>query len=117
MAEPAGRRTMTRPEETPMTAQLDCPPVVNPTAEEAYWRAAYRREPYYRTEFTYEDYSPAYRVGYTGPMRRNGEFESLEGELKNDFDQVRGRSRLRWEEAREATRAAWRRAKRHEHPQ
>ena len=108
---------MAGPEDTPMTTALDFPPVVNPTAEEAYWRNAYRNEPYYRTEFTYEDYGPAYRVGYTGPVRRSGEFETLEGELKNDFDQVRGRSRLRWEEAREATRAAWRRAQRNEHPQ
>ena len=99
-----------------MTAELHSRPVFNPTAEEAYWRDAFRREPYYRTEFTYEDYSPAYRVGYTGPVRRSGEFESLEGELKNDFDQVRGRSRLRWEEAREAARAAWRRTQRNEHP-
>jgi len=90
--------------------------VINPTAEEAYWRDAYRREPYYRNEFTYEDYSPAYRVGYTGPVRRSGEFAELELALKDDFDRVRGRSRLRWEEAREATRAAWHRATRNEHP-
>jgi hypothetical protein len=49
-------------------------------------------------------------------VRRSGEFEQLEPELKNDFDRVRGKSRLRWEEAREATRAAWRRATRNEHP-
>ncbi len=99
-----------------MTTELAAPPAINPTAEEAYWREAYRSEPYYRSEFTYEDYGPAYRVGYTGPVRRNGEFEQLEGELRNDFDRVRGKSRLRWEEAREATRAAWRRATRGEHP-
>jgi hypothetical protein len=115
MAEPGARRTMSFPR-TAMTIERDFPRIINPTAEEAYWRDAYRSEPYYRSEFTYEDYSPAYRVGYTGPVRRNGEFETLEGELKNDFDRVRGRSRLRWEEAREATRAAWRRAKRNEHP-
>jgi hypothetical protein len=85
------------------------PPVINPTAEEAYWREAYRSEPYFRSGFTYDDYGPAYRVGYTGPMRRQGAFEQLEGELRNDFDRVRGKSHLRWEDAREATRAAWRR--------
>ena len=89
---------------------------INPTAEEAYWREAYRREPWYRSEYSYEDYDPAFRVGYTGPMRREGEFDQLERELKADFDQVRGRSRLRWEEAREATRAAWRRVTEREHP-
>ena len=90
--------------------------IINPTAEEAYWRNAYRREPYYRSEFTYEDYDPAYRVGYTAPVRRSGEFAQLEPELKSDFDRVRGKSRLRWEEAREAARAAWHRATRNEHP-
>ena len=91
-------------------------PAINPTAEEAYWRDAYRREPYYRDELTYEDYGPAYRVGYTGPVRRSGEFEQLEDQLREDFHRVRGKSRLRWEEAREATRAAWRKAKHGEHP-
>jgi len=91
-------------------------PCINPTAEDSYWRDAYRREPYYRREFTYEDYGPAYRVGYTAPVRREGEFEELEPQLRQDFDRVRGRSRLRWDEAREATRAAWRRATRGGHP-
>lgn len=99
-----------------MSYELAAPPAINPTAEEAYWREAYRREPYVRPDFDYEDYGPAYRVGYTAPVRRQGGFEELETDLKNDFQQVRGRSRLGWEEAREATRAAWRRATRGEHP-
>lgn len=99
-----------------MNMDLSAPPCINPTAEEAYWRDAFRREPYYRTGFTYEDYGPAYRVGYTGPVRRSGDFEHVEPQLKDDFHRVRGRSRLEWEEAREATRAAWRRATRDEHP-
>lgn len=100
-----------------MTTETAAAPCINPTAEEAYWREAYRREPYFREGLRYEDYDPAYRVGYTGPMRRGGRFEEVESALKDDFDRVRGRSRLRWDEAREATRAAWRRATRHEHPQ
>ena len=99
-----------------MHDESPAPAFINPTAEEAYWRDAYRREPYYRSEFTYEDYGPAYRVGYTGPVRRSGPFEQIEPELKNDFDRVRGKSRLQWDEAREATRAAFRRASRGEHP-
>jgi len=99
-----------------MSTEFATPPCINPTAEEAYWRQAFRTEPYVRSEFTYEDYGPAYRVGYTGPVRRRGEFEQLEGELKSDFDRVRGKSRLHWEEAREAARAAWWRATRNDHP-
>ncbi|MGP1693055.1 MAG: ferritin-like domain-containing protein, partial [Giesbergeria sp.] len=33
---------------------------VNPTAEEAYWREAYRDEDYVTQERTYDDYHPAY---------------------------------------------------------
>jgi hypothetical protein len=83
------------------------PPVINPTAEDAYWRHAFKGEPYYKAELNYEDYSPAYRVGYTGPLRRQGDFHSLEAALHQDWDQVKGRSRLGWDEARLATRAAW----------
>ena len=98
-----------------MTVQSAAPPTFNPTAEEAYWREAFRREPYYKEPLGYDDYSPAYRVGYTGPVRRRGEFQALEQELREDFQRVKGRSRLSWEEAREATRAAWRRVTEHPH--
>jgi hypothetical protein len=99
-----------------MSTEFAVPPTVNPTAEEAYWREAFRSEPYVRPELTYDDYSPAYRVGYTGPVRRQGAFDEIESELKDDFQRVRGPSRLRWEEAREATRAAWRRVTDRDHP-
>ena len=99
-----------------MSRQLAALPNINPTAEDAYWREAFRNEPYYRDTYSYDDYSPAYRVGYTGPVRRDGEFEQLEHALKDDFQRVRGRSRLGWEEAREATHAAWRRVTKGDHP-
>ena len=83
------------------------PAVINPTAEDAYWRSVFRNEPYYKPDLSYDDYSPAYRVGYTGPLRRHGSFESLEDALHQDWDRVKGRSRLSWQEARLATQAAW----------
>jgi hypothetical protein len=92
-----------------MAFHEDQAPVINPTAEEAHWRNAFRDEPYYRPELGYDDYSPAYRVGYTGPIRRAGSFSALENELHQDWDRVKGRSRLTWTEARQATRAAWER--------
>lgn len=36
---------------------------VDPTAEEAFWRESYTREPCYRDGHTYEAYAPAYRLG------------------------------------------------------
>ena len=85
------------------------PAVINPTAEDAYWREAFKDEPYYKPDLSYDDYSPAYRVGYTGPLRREGSFEALEDALHQDWDRVKGRSRLSWDEARLATQAAWER--------
>jgi len=82
-------------------------PVINPTREDAYWQREFTNEPYYRPELSYDDYSPAYRVGYTAPLRRQGSFAALEQALQQDWKQVKGRSRLTWTEAREATRAAW----------
>lgn len=87
---------------------VEAPPaVINPTAEDAHWRSVFRNEPYYRPDLSYDDYSPAYRVGYTGPLRRHGSFESLEDALHQDWKRVKGPSRLSWQEARLATQAAW----------
>jgi hypothetical protein len=91
-------------------------PVINPTREDAYWQREFDKQPYYRPELSYDDYSPAYRVGYTGPLRRQGSFDALESDLRQDWQKVKGRSRLTWPEAREATRAAWERVARDRHP-
>ena len=91
------------------------PHCINPTCEDAYWQRNFARQPYYRAGLSYEDYSPAFRVGYTGPLRRDGSFESLESDLHHDWKQLKGRSRLTWNEAREATRAAWERVAREPH--
>jgi hypothetical protein len=91
--------------------------VINPTREDAYWQREFDKQPYYRPELSYDDYSPAYRVGYTGPLRREGSFDALESDLRQDWQQVKGRSRLTWPQAREATRAAWERVAHARHPE
>lgn len=86
---------------------------VNPTVEEAYWRENYRHESYHKPEFGYDDYAPAYRTGYEGRARYGDrDFDQVEPELRNEYQQGRGNSRLEWEDAREATRAAWHRVER-----
>jgi hypothetical protein len=92
------------------------PTAINPTREDAYWQREFTRQPYYRPDLSFDDYSPAYRVGYTGPLRREGSFDAVESDLRQDWQQVKGRSRLTWPEAREATRAAWERVARDRHP-
>lgn len=90
-------------------------PAINPTREDAFWQREFTKQPYYRPELSYDDYSPAYRVGYTGPLRREGSFAALEHDLQQDWSRVKGPSRLTWIEAREATRAAWERVSGEDH--
>src|SRR5438874_5419957 len=83
---------------------------VNPVEEEAYWRIAYLREPYYERGYTFEDYLPAYRTGWEGRIRYHGRtFEQAERDLSRDYQRNRGGSLLDWRRNRHAARAAWER--------
>ena len=84
---------------------------VNPTAEEAYWRDNYAGRPYYVTDRTFDDYSPAYSLGYSS-VGRYKSYDEAERNLSNDWERVKGKSRLGWEEAKHATRDAWHRVER-----
>jgi len=83
--------------------------VVNPAAEDAYWRENHSSAAYANSGYTYDDYAPAYRMGYTGRSRYNTDFDSSEGNLSQEWNTVKGNSRLTWEEAKAASRAAWNR--------
>lgn len=81
---------------------------VNPTAEDAYWRSTYDREPYYESGRTYDEYRPAYELGWSARDRYQGQdFDAVEPHLARDWGQARASSPLEWETARPATRAAW----------
>ncbi len=83
---------------------------VNPTEEDAYWAAYYGSEPYYQTGYTFDDYSPAYRVGYTARNTYPGKtFKEIERELEADYLRAKGQSRLAWIDARNAAQAAYQR--------
>ncbi len=82
--------------------------VVNPSLEDAYWRENWAEEPYARTDFRFEDYEPAYRIGYLGAARRDGrDFDDAEPQLREQYERVRGGSPLQWHAARVAAQAAW----------
>ncbi|MGJ7544376.1 ferritin-like domain-containing protein [Variovorax sp. LT1R16] len=80
---------------------------VNPSAEDAHWRGAYDREAYYETGRPYDDYRPAYELGWSSRASRNESFDTIEPALATEWDRLRGSSSLDWERARPATRAAW----------
>ena len=82
---------------------------INPTLEEAYWRENYQGEPYFEAGRTYDDYGPAYRLGWSARDSYPGQFEEIEGRLENDWGTRRDTSSLTWPQARAASRAAWER--------
>ena len=80
--------------------------------EDFYWARNYWREPYFRADYDYEDYAPAYCVGYSGCAQYGGSFEEAEKSLCANFVRIKGDSRLSWEEALEPIRSAWNRVDR-----
>jgi hypothetical protein len=84
---------------------------VNPTAEDAYWRDNYSTASYYDRNRTYDDYAPAYRLGYSS-YGRYPSYDVAETELERDWERAKDKSRLSWEQAKHATRDAWHRVER-----
>ncbi|NNF12080.1 MAG: hypothetical protein HKN72_02585 [Gemmatimonadetes bacterium] len=81
---------------------------VNPTDYDDYWRNAFKNAPYYREGMEWEDYAPAYGLGYHGRARLgNRRFDDVERDMERAWDSAKGRSRLAWTEAREAVRDGW----------
>lgn len=83
---------------------------INPTAEEAFWRDNYSKEPYYESGRSFDDYGPAYRLGLTGRTRYEDPWTAVEPRLASEWESTRGNSSLDWERASPASRAAWQRA-------
>lgn len=79
---------------------------VDPTREDAYWRENHPRQGWAKGR-AYEEYQPAYRVGYEGYAQYGGTgtFEEREAELRRHYESTQ--PKLGWDEARPASRAAW----------
>ncbi len=81
--------------------------------EHTYWSDNYRNQPGYVADYTYDDYAPAYRLGYQGRQRyADRGWDDAQSELERDWQELKGNSRLTWEQARSAGRAAWHRVER-----
>ncbi|MEP6791401.1 MAG: hypothetical protein ABI907_08515 [Ramlibacter sp.] len=81
--------------------------------EDQHWLHAHAGEPYFRDAFDYEDYAPAYCVGYSGCAQYGGAFEEADRSLCANWVRIKGDSRLSWEQALPAVRAAWLRVEQH----
>ena len=85
-------------------------PGAYPDSEAEYWRASYSADPYYVSGRLFEDYGPAYELGWVSYATYGGEFDAADRVLANDWEVRKGVSSLSWDEARPASRAAWQRA-------
>jgi hypothetical protein len=84
--------------------------MIDPTAEEAYWRQNFSSRPYVTSGATFDEYGPAYRYGVDAYGRYEGRsFDQAEPELMRDWDRAKGTSRLTWENAKHAARDSWQR--------
>jgi len=81
--------------------------LLNPSEERVYWQDHYRNEAYFNPTFDYDDYEPAYMLGYTARQRYRGTWEELKDQLERDWETVKGKSRMAWEHAKDAVRAAY----------
>lgn len=75
--------------------------------EDAFWQRTYWQERYYEEELDYEDYAPAYCVGYAGCAQYGGDFIDAERCLWANWERIKGDSRLSPQQALPAIRAAW----------
>ena len=84
---------------------------INPAHEDDYWRSEFPTRPYAASaQHGWEDYRPAYRIGYERyPEYHGRRFDEVESEFARDWEHERGESRLSWDEARQATRDAYER--------
>jgi len=84
--------------------------LVDPAAEDNYWRGAYSSRPYVSPGASYDDYGPAYRYGIDSYDRYEGRpFDDVESDLGRDWDRAKGKSKLGWDNAKHATRDSWQR--------
>src|SRR3990167_10343300 len=91
----------------PLATRLD------PSEQDSFWRKQYEREPYYEKDYGYDDYAPAYKVGWDGRVRQTGRsFDQAEPELRRSWEETKGKSRLAWGKAKDAAKAAWDRVER-----
>jgi hypothetical protein len=71
------------------------------------WRRHFWQERYYRSGLDFEDYAPAYCVGYIGFAQYGGEFSDAQRSLCANWERIKCGSRLSLEEALTAIKAAW----------
>lgn len=82
------------------------PPASPDIFDAGFWRDRFPSEPYTVDSDNFEDYEPAYRLGYS--LRGTiGDFDLHEADIRERWDTAKGHSRLDWNRAKDAVRSAW----------
>lgn len=89
---------------------------IDPTAEDAYWRANYASRAYATPRDADDEWGPAYAYGvhhYNRNVAANpgATFEELEPEMERGWVEARGQSSMEWTRARLAAYDAWQNAR------
>jgi hypothetical protein len=85
---------------------------IDPTAEDAYWRANYASRAYATPRDAWDDWGPAYAYGVAHYNRNvSRSFEDVEGEMARGWNDARGASSMEWTTARLAAYDAWEHAR------
>ena len=82
--------------------------MIDPAAEDAYWRENHKGRPYAAGGSSYDEYGPAYRYGVES-FGRYSQRDFDEFALSRGWNASRGTSSLDWDRAKHAGRAAWNR--------
>jgi ABC-type cobalamin transport system ATPase subunit len=85
---------------------------VDPTSEDAYWRANYASRAYATPRDADDDWGPAYAYGVAHYNRNAASsLEDVEGEMERGWAQARGTSSMEWTRARLAAFDAWQKSR------
>jgi hypothetical protein len=76
-----------------------------------YYGDTFSKAPYYKSDFGYDDYRPAYRYGtQSRASAASSTWDAdTESRLEQGWERAKGESRLSWHEAKEAVKDAWHR--------
>jgi len=78
-------------------------------ASDRYYEQRFNQADYYKADYSFDDYKPAYRYGtYARSQSKNAQWDdSTERELERGWDAAKGTSRLAWTDAKGAVKDAW----------
>lgn len=83
---------------------------IDPTAEDAYWRANYATRPYVTKGDPFDVYEAGYRTAYENYGQYRGRtFDDAEADLRKQHEKRVGKDGTSWEKTKQAARDAWQR--------